>query len=127
MDNPTLPSWSPDILAALPVRPLIAHAEGQWFVSPTGRTVNLRQRRTLAVLLQHLATQRVRAPGLPLAPDELIARLWHGEKLLLRAARNRLHVAVHTLRKMGFGDALLFDGTGYFIDPGVPFARVSDD
>ena len=117
----------PDPRTDLPVKPFVAHAGGRWFITPTGRAVSLQRRTTLAALLRELGALRTHTPGVSVTPDVLIAHVWPGEKILPHAARNRLHVAVHALRAMGFGAALRFDGSGYAFDPAVPFLRAVED
>jgi hypothetical protein len=53
--------------------------------------------------------------------------MWPGEKIIPKAARNRLHVAVRTLRTMGLGTTLRSDMAGYHLDPTVPFRFVGDE
>jgi hypothetical protein len=113
-------------LCALAVRPFLLHARGRWFVRPDGVGVNLRKYAILAALLQRLGEARARAPGVALAPDALIADLWPGQKILRRAARNRLHVAICTLRRLGLAGVLHFTQEGYHLDPGVLFQRAFD-
>ena len=104
----------------------VVHHQGQWFTTPQGALVSLRTRRSISVLLRRLSEERVRAPGAPLHPDTLIAEMWPGQKILRRAARNRLHVAIRTLRTMGLEGVLRFDGAGYFLHPDVPIELVPD-
>ena len=40
------------------------------------------------------------------------------------AARNRLHVAISTLRKLGLKEALQNRGDGYLVDPDMPVVWV---
>ncbi len=54
--------------------------------------------------------------------DDLLAAGWPGEKVLPFAGRNRVHVALTTLRGMGLRDVLLSDGDGYHLDPSVPLS-----
>ena len=108
------------------VRPFLLHARGRWFVRPDGVGVNLRARATLAALLQRLGETRARTPGVALTPDALIAHVWPGEKLRPRVARNRLHVAICTLRRLGLAGVLRFTRGGYHLDLGVPFQRAFD-
>jgi tetratricopeptide (TPR) repeat protein len=111
------------------VRPqsLLAHRMGLWFVPPGAPEVSLRTRTTLATLLRRLGEQRAASPGRSLSPESLIADMWPGEKIIPKAARNRLHVAVRTLRTMGLGTTLRSDMAGYHLDPTVPFRFVGDE
>lgn len=119
---PRVSGWA----SAVRTEGFIVHQQGQWFTTPRGVLVSLRTRRSISVLLRRLSEERVRAPGVPLPPDVLIAEMWPGQKILRRAARNRLHVAIRTLRTMGLEGVLRFDGTGYFLHPEVPVELVPD-
>ncbi len=119
---PRVSGWA----SAVRTQGFVVHHQGQWFTTPQGILVSLRTRRSISVLLRRLSEERVRAPGVALHPDALIAEMWPGQKILRRAARNRLHVAVRTLRTMGLEGVLRFDGTGYFLHPDVPVELVSD-
>lgn len=111
------------------VRPqnLVAQRMGLWFVPPGGAEVSLRTRTTLAILLRRLGEQRAASPGRSLSPESLIADMWPGEKIIPKAARNRLHVAVRTLRTMGLGAILRSDQAGYHLDPTVPFRFTEEE
>ncbi|MEM9192362.1 MAG: hypothetical protein AAGF12_24520 [Myxococcota bacterium] len=60
------------------------------------------------------------------SPDELIAAVWPGEKLLESAARHRLQVAISSVRKRALGDLLARDETGYWLASDVSLARPED-
>ncbi|MCC7382165.1 MAG: winged helix-turn-helix domain-containing protein [Deltaproteobacteria bacterium] len=100
--------------AAITVSP-----DGTWFQASGGHRVNLERRAVLRALMRVLVEHRLAAPGAPLARDELVARLWPGERLIRDSAQNRLHVAIHTLRKLGMAGVLRRCGEGYFLDPGL--------
>jgi hypothetical protein len=70
------------------------------------------------LLLALVEAQRAR-PGQPVSGDALVRAGWPGERIYPEAAKNRLHVGVSTLRKLGLGDILARDGDGYFLDPRV--------
>lgn len=105
---------------------LVMGRSGAWFVCGGRERVSLHTRVNLTVLLRCLSERRERAPGVAVTPAEIIEIMWPGEKILRRAARNRLHVAIRTVRAMGLQDVLLYDGKGYLFDPAVAFARVDD-
>lgn len=106
---------------------IVAHRTGRWFITPEGVRVNLLSRKSLTILVRRLGERRCEAPAALLPADGLISDMWPGEKILRRAGRNRLHVAVRTLRKMGLGSRLRFEGGGYQLDPTVPFEFVEGD
>lgn len=103
---------------------LVMGTSGAWFICAGCERVSLHTRVNLTVLLRCLSEHRERAPGVPVTPAAIIEVMWPGEKILRRAARNRLHVAIRTVRAMGLERVLLYDGKGYLFDPAVPFARV---
>jgi hypothetical protein len=105
---------------------VVAQREGLWMAVPDGILVSLRTRTTLARLLRSLGEARVAVPGVSRSPGDLIADVWPGEKIIPKAARNRLHVAIRTLRVMGLERVLLSDDDGYRLDPKVPFTFVSE-
>lgn len=70
-------------------------------------------------LVLALATARLERPGASLSVAELLAAGWPGERVLARAGRNRVHVAVSTLRKMGLGSDLESNAGTYRINPSV--------
>jgi tetratricopeptide (TPR) repeat protein len=105
---------------------LVASRMGLWFVTPEGTEVSLRTRSTLSVLLRRLGEERLTHPSASLSPESLIADMWPGEKIIPKAARNRLHVAIRTLRTMGLGTILRSSPEGYYLDPTVPFQFVGE-
>lgn len=105
---------------------LVAGRSGRWFVMSGADCVDLRTRKTLATLLRRLGEHRLSAPGDALSPESLIADVWPGERIIPKAARNRLHVAVRSLRAMGLRDVLLFTRHGYMLAPAVPFTFADD-
>jgi predicted ATPase len=73
------------------------------------------QARLLRVLVEAHSAARTQ----PLEADELIARVWPGERLTPESAKNRLHVAITTLRKLGLREALRSVRGGYQLDPAL--------
>jgi predicted ATPase len=84
-----------------------------------GTEHSLTRYRTLRRLLLKLVDARLATPGAALGWDALLAAGWPGERIHVEAARNRVKVAISTLRGMGLRDAIQHDGTGYLIDPRV--------
>lgn len=58
----------------------------------------------------------------PLDVDALFAAGWPGERIGRRAARNRVHVALSTLRKLGLAGVLVSSDDGYRLAPHVALA-----
>jgi tetratricopeptide (TPR) repeat protein len=74
-------------------------------------------REALRRILERLARARAEDPDCDLAIDDLVAAGWPGERIQARAARNRAHVALSTLRALGLGAALVRTRRGYRLDP----------
>ena len=96
---------------------------GTWFRPPGGDVVVLTRRKALARLLCALADARRDRPGQALSRPTLIERGWPGERILPKAAGNRLGVALTTLRKLGLGRLLQRTHGGYRLDPAVAVVR----
>ena len=91
--------------------------EGPW--------VDLSRRVSLRRLLKALADHRVGHPGDTLSFDDLVAIGWPGERIIQRAARNRLHVALSTLRR--FGADIEFHGDGWRLPPTITVIWTHDE
>lgn len=81
------------------------------------RHVDLSKRAALRSLLARLAWSRVHAPATPVPLDSLIAAGWPDERIQLKSARNRVHVALSSLRQFGLEGALIYESGGYHLDP----------
>jgi len=94
---------------------VVVGTDGMWFRVPQGPRVGLERRRSLALLLDRLARERIERPSATLAAAALFAAAWPGEKAIASAAAHRVRVAVATLRKLGLRDAIvtLEGGGGY--------------
>lgn len=99
---------------------VVAH-DGAWLRLP-GRAESLQIGRAGALrrIVQHLAEERLRRPGRSSSPQALVRVGWPGERILPAAARNRLHVSIARLRRLGMADLLLHQDDGYLLDPQVP-------
>ncbi len=86
------------------------------------RRVDLRRRAPLRRLVRALVAARAMRPGTAVSPDGLIAAAWPGERIQAKAARNRLHVAIASLRQMGLRAVLLRDDDGYLLAPSLDLA-----
>jgi hypothetical protein len=102
---------------------LVVAADGAWFRPPFHPRVSLARRPNLRGLLVRLVEARLSHPGASVAPDALIAAGWPGERILPDAAKNRLYVAVTTLRKLGLRELLESRGDGYALAAGTPVRR----
>ena len=68
------------------------------------------------------------APTTPsLSAEALVAAGWPGERLSPESAKNRLHVALAKLRKLGLRDVLLRYVDGYALSPGLRVIRLQSE
>ncbi len=100
--------------------PLRVQLDGAWFEAPGAERTSLGRRRTLRRLLATMAHERLHRPGTTMTVDALVEAGWPGQKILPRAAANRVYVAIATLRRMGLANTLITDGQGYMLDPSIP-------
>jgi predicted ATPase len=110
--------------AAPPDDALLVGRAGQWFRPPRGERVPLDRRKTLALLLDRLARERVDRPGAALTWEVLLETAWPGERVLATAGAHRVRVAVSTLRKLGLKDVLSTREEGYLLAPEVATLRL---
>ena len=85
-----------------------------------GERGSLARHRTLRRILLALVEQRLSAPGVALTWEAVFAVGWPNDRAQPEAARNRVKVAISTLRTLGLRDLVFHDGTGYLIDPATP-------
>lgn len=89
------------------------------FVERAGARTEVPGRGPLRRLVVALCAARVERPGAGLDVAELFAAGWPGERASARSARNRVHVAVSTLRKLGLAGDLESHSGKYRISPAV--------
>ena len=94
-------------------------AQGRWFRLGAGEVVDLSRKRTLRPLLLALVERHVEQPGEALNVDGVFQAVWGGERIQLEAKKNRVYVAIATLRKAGLDSAIETRGDGYLLRPGV--------
>ncbi|MEJ1960367.1 MAG: tetratricopeptide repeat protein [Gammaproteobacteria bacterium] len=87
---------------------------------PNEPEIDLKARPQLLRIARALAEQRVKAPGVALGQDALLALAWPGEKMTADAAANRMKVALSTLRKLGLRALIQRTDAGYLLDPLLP-------
>lgn len=85
-----------------------------------GSLISLSHRATLWRMFWALVRHRLDHPGAALSPDALVEHTWPGEQILESAARNRVRVALSTLRKLGLRDVILTVDGGYLISEELP-------
>ncbi|MEM9695941.1 MAG: tetratricopeptide repeat protein, partial [Myxococcota bacterium] len=104
--------------SAPPAPRLLVHEEGRAFRLPGANVdVDLSRRKPLKRIVYALTQNRLDKPGEGLDIDELFAAGWPGERLRRESLRNRVHVALSTLRKLGLRDHLVGVTGGYALRP----------
>jgi len=79
--------------------------------------VDLSTRIIIRRLLARLIHQHHISPGQPLTLQQLQQAGWPDERMMHKAARARIYVAVSTLRKLGLRQIIIKDSGGYCLDP----------
>ena len=97
---------------------LLIGQDARWLEGSMGR-FDLGRRLPLRRLLLRLVERRLDG-GEGLSIDALLEAGWPGERPLGGAGRNRVHVALSELRKLGLRDVILRGTDGYRLDPRVP-------
>jgi len=101
--------------AGTETRALVVARGGAFFRLGPEELVSLAQRPVLARLLSTLVRARLERPGAPIAIERLAELTWLGERMGAAAMKNRIHVGIATLRKLGLRSALESGGGGYRI------------
>lgn len=101
------------------IRGIVVAGDASWLRIPSGATVRLGRARALARIVKELALERVRHPGRPIAAEDLVRAGWPDERIVPSAAKNRLHVSITRLRKLGLEGAIVRDADGYMFDPAL--------
>ena len=90
----------------------IVDARGTWFRAKGEERVDIANRPVLRALLGALVRAH-RGSGGVVPPEKLINAAWPDERLAASVAKNRLYVALSTLRKLGLDEALERTRSGY--------------
>jgi hypothetical protein len=78
-----------------------------------GIEIELASRAPLYRIVLALSDAAERRDARSVSIDDLVAAAWPGERIAPPAAKNRLHVALATLRRMGLANAIRRDDGGY--------------
>ncbi len=105
---------------------LIVENDGMWFRPPSGVRVDLSRKRILRPLLRLLADRRISEPGAVVDVDGVFSTVWPGEQIMASARKNRVYVAIATLRKSGLNDMLDTRDGGYLLSPKIPVVWAED-
>jgi tetratricopeptide (TPR) repeat protein len=102
---------------------LLVGPGGSWFAVVGTPQVSLVTRPLLARVLTCLVELREREPTGFASFDDIAERAWPSERMLERAKRSRVHVAISTLRSLGLRDHLARSPSGYRLE--LPIERRS--
>lgn len=106
---------------------MVVHREGKVFRVPGSVTiVDLSRRRPLRALLTRLVEEHGRDAEHPVDDQTLIAHVWEGERIVEKAALQRLHTAISTLRGFGLKPFLERVDGGYRLRPDLTVKVVDD-
>lgn len=96
-----------------------------WAALDDEAPIDLRSRRVLHRLLEHLVAGHLAAPGRGVSAPELLRAGWGDERVSPASAAHRLRVAISELRTKGLAPVLRHDRSGYALTPTVVvrFAR----
>ena len=117
----------PELAQESRIRLIVDH-EGRWFRLGEELATDVGRRSAVRRLLVTLCRQHLESPGVPIARAALAAAVWPGERLVADSAKNRLHVALSSLRKAGMRPHVLTLEGGYLLDPrvDVSFSEADD-
>lgn len=87
--------------------------DGSRVLLPGGESLDLSGRSVLSGIVAALAAALRSDPGGHVSAGELVAAGWPGSRSVTKAAMNRLHVALATLRKLGMAAHLERQDDGY--------------
>lgn len=112
LDHQRIDESDPAML--LEPRAFVVATEERWCRPPDGPRIALR--RKAAQLLVELAREAEEG-GAGLSGSDLVARLWSGDEVDERSAKNRLRVAIAELRSLGLRRWILTDADRYRLSP----------
>ncbi len=95
------------LLPPAPAHDAQAHSAATIRISEDGTEIEI-NRRTISLHGKPTLQRAILALKKPCSESELVSQMWPEERLLPRSAKNRVHVALHTLRKLGLRDHLVF-------------------
>lgn len=96
-----------------------------WLFEPSARSfrrppappISVEKRKPVRRLLQALLEARLARAGVFVDADALVRAAWPDERLAQRVAKNRLYVAIDTLKKLGLEGILDRDAMGWRLSP----------
>lgn len=106
--------------ARSPSQPLVVGPNAGFIELPNGTRVDLTRKHLLRRILQRLVRAHGQQPGRAVPFEDLTESAWPGEKMAFDSAKNRLYVALSTLRALGFRALLVTGEDGWYLDPTTP-------
>ncbi len=97
---------------------LIVGPSASWFALRGAAQVSLLSRPVLARVLAHLVLRAEQRSG-PASIEDIAGAAWPAERMLARAKRGRVHVAIATLRRMGLREQITSVATGYRLEASI--------
>jgi predicted ATPase len=94
--------------------------DGRWLEPPGSPRVTLGEGSPRASILAVLVQRRLSSPGTSAGASELVAAGWPGERIVAKAATNRLHVALSDLRRCAPQPYIERATDGWRLDPALP-------
>ena len=113
VDTEREPSRGPPRYFAVIPLALVLSGDAGWFRVGDQPTVDIPGRRLLRSLLLVLAKSHCEAPGRSLSTEELVGRVWPGDRSPHTCARNRLYFAINALRRLGLRGIVVRSQGGY--------------
>ncbi|MCC7534802.1 MAG: hypothetical protein IT379_01240, partial [Deltaproteobacteria bacterium] len=92
---------------------IVVSADGTWFFAPRVGRVSLARKGIFSRLLAALVGARIERPDGALSAESLARAGWPATRALTPTAKNRLHVAITSMRKLGLGESLAYGPDGY--------------
>lgn len=99
--------------------------DSQWF-QVDDEPVDLRRRKSIRLILNHLVELHTMEPGQGCDVYTLFDVGWPGEQVDPDAGARRVYWAIRTLRKNGLDELILTSDDGYLIDPNVQIAKTQE-
>ncbi len=105
---------------------LLLGPDAAWFRVSGAEPVVLERRRPLRQILALLSAERLARPGVASSLISLLRAGWPGERPSHESAKNRVHVAISTLRKLGLREMLISQEDGWLLDPSIAIVQRAD-
>jgi predicted ATPase/predicted negative regulator of RcsB-dependent stress response len=98
---------------------LLVGPDARWFRAGQREPVSLLKSRAVRLVLLALVRRRLEAPGAALPLDALFEAGWPGERVLRKAAANRVYVTLTKIKNLGLRGLIQSRDDGFLLDPGA--------